>query len=39
MALVDLGRIAGPRFRLYCFPLLMTDTNTAPCRVVAEIES
>lgn len=29
--------VATP-FTLYCFPLLMTAQNTAPCRVVAEVK-
>ena len=35
--LVNLDKIKKDKFKLYCFPILSTSTNTAPCRVLAEI--
>lgn len=28
---------AGRAFRLYCFPIQLTERNTAPCRVIADV--
>lgn len=34
--LVNVDQLTTPTCRLYCFPILMTARNNAPCRVVAE---
>ncbi len=37
--LIHVDRLpTAEKFRLYCFPLHMTAGNTAPCRVVADVE-
>ncbi len=35
--LVNVGKVTEPRFRLYCFPIRLTELNVAPCRVVADL--
>ena len=34
--LVRLDTLPGTEFKLYCFPIYMSDRNNAPCRVVAD---
>lgn len=35
--LVNVGRLPAGKFRLYCFPIHLSELNTAPCRVVADV--
>ncbi len=36
--LVNVDKIAGCQFRLYCFPIYLAQLNVAPCRVVADVQ-
>ena len=35
--LVNVDKLAATRFRLFCFPVLMSGQNNAPCRIVADV--
>lgn len=35
--LVNVGQITAKKFKLYCFPIHMTDLNSAPCRIMADL--
>lgn len=34
--LVNVSQIKEKQFKLFCFPIHMTDQNTAPCRIVVD---